>query len=340
MAKRRIYVLATGGTIAGSQKDQSEPGYSAGALSISDLLAAVPKITDLADLNGEQIGNIGSQDMNDSIWLKLANKISGIAQRSDVDGIVVTHGTDTLEETSYFISLVAKTDKPIVFTASMRPATAISADGPMNLYQAVSVACSEQARGRGALVVINSEIHYAAEVTKTHTINPSAMKSPNRGRAGECDAGVLSFFPATEKLHTLRSPFSLPASLTALPHVDIIYSHAGATGDLVDYAAQSGARAIVIAGVGDGNMTSPLLEAAKRAADKGVIIVRSSHVGSGSVKRNIEVDDDKLGFISSYELSPQKSRILAALGLLQAKSLGISEDFALRAYLQDLFTVC
>ena len=315
--KPKIALLATGGTIAGKQADPNAPGYKAGSFSVEDLLEAVPPLKDVADIDGLQIANIGSQDMHDAIWLKLLRELTKTLDKPDIDGAIITHGTDTLEETAYFLNLTLKSDKPVVLVGSMRPATSISADGPMNIYNAVVVAGSPQAKGRGVLMVMNDEIHYAAEFTKTNTTNPDTMKSPNRGRAGVCDTGQCVYFSPTEKRHTTKSEFSIGDDVTELPNVAIVYAHANMGKTLIEAAFNAGAKGIVVAGVGDGNMTDPALEALTQAAKNGVVVVRSSRVGSGVVRRNVEVDDDKLGFVAAEELNPQKARILLQLALMQ-----------------------
>ena len=314
--KPRIAILATGGTIAGAQPDTSEPGYKAGSVSVDAILAAVPGLSDIAEFDGEQVANIGSQDMNDAVWLKLARRINEIEAEGKIDGIVITHGTDTYEETAYFLNLMVKTDMPIVLVGSMRPSTAISADGPMNIYNGVVVATLPEARGRGVLAMMNDDLHYARRVTKTNTTHLDTMKSPNGGRAGTCDTGKCTLFGPTAKRHTTGSEFSLPADLTALPDVAIIYAHANLDDRLIKGAAAAGAKGIVVAGVGDGNMTQPALDALAELAKQGVVVVRSSRVGSGIVKRNVEVDDDKLGFVAAMDLNPQKARILLQAALL------------------------
>ena len=314
--KPRTAILATGGTIAGAQPDTSEPGYKAGSVSVDAILAAVPGLSDIAEFDGEQVANIGSQDMNDAVWLKLARRINEIEAEGKIDGIVITHGTDTYEETAYFLNLMVKTDMPIVLVGSMRPSTAISADGPMNIYNGVVVATLPEARGRGVLAMMNDDLHYARRVTKTNTTHLDTMKSPNGGRAGTCDTGKCTLFGPTAKRHTTGSEFSLPADLTALPDVAIIYAHANLDDRLIKGAAAAGAKGIVVAGVGDGNMTQPALDALAELAKQGVVVVRSSRVGSGIVKRNVEVDDDKLGFVAAMDLNPQKARILLQAALL------------------------
>jgi L-asparaginase len=312
----RIKVLATGGTIAGAQKTQADAGYTSGAFSVDDLIRAVPQLKNLAELSGEQVANIGSQTMNHEVWLKLAGRVNEVLKSDDVDGVVITHGTDTMEETGYFLSLVVKSDKPVVLVGSMRPATAISADGPINLYNAVALAGSPQAKGRGPLVVLNDTIHYAREAQKMHTTHMDTFDSPNRGIAGVMNTGKATFYSYISTRHTTNSEFSIDGLTVAnLPLVEIVYSYANFGGEMIDALVERKVKGIVLAGVGDGNTTDAALAALERAAKKGVAVVRCSRTGSGLVDRNVEVNDDKLGFIAGMELSAQKARILLMLGL-------------------------
>ena len=313
-AKPNIYILATGGTIAGSGQSELSGDYKSGAKSVDELLAAVPQINDIATIKGEQISNIGSQEMNDEIWLKLANRVSELLTKNDVDGIVIVHGTDTMEETAYFLSLVVKSKKPIVLVGAMRNADSMSADGPLNIYNAVSVAADKNAREKGALVVMNDEIHAAREVTKTNTTNVAAFASPNSGKIGTVNYGVVNFYMAPLRKHTVASEFNIK-DIKALPRVDIIYGHAQDSGDLVDAAVQKGAKGIIVAGVGNGNLYPDLQAALAKASEAGVIVVRSSRTGSGSTSVSSEVDDAKLGFLTADNLNPQKARVLLMLAL-------------------------
>jgi L-asparaginase len=316
-AKPKIMILATGGTIAGAQASTAEAGHKSGSFSVDDLIKAVPQLKDLADLTGEQVANIGSQTMNHEVWLKLAKRVNEVLA-GDYDGVTITHGTDTLEETAYFLSLVVKSDKPIVLVGSMRPATAIGADGPANLYDAVALAANPEAKGRGPLVILNDEIHYAREVQKTNTTSLDTFKSPNRGRAGVMNTGKAYFFNTDTTIHTTKSEFSVDGKgVSDLPRVDIVYSYANLGRDDIDFLVSKGVKGIVLAGVGDGNSTDTAIAALADAAKKGIAVVRSSRTGSGLVVRNVEVNDDKLGFIAAMELSPQKARILLMLGLMK-----------------------
>ena len=313
-----ITILATGGTIAGAQPKPGDIGYKAGSVSVESLIQAVPGIEKLAAVSGEQIANIGSQDMNDAVWLKLARRANELQKDPKVNGIVVTHGTDTMEETAYFLDLVVKGDKPVVLVGSMRPATAISADGPMNLFNATAVAGSLAAWGRGVLVVMNDDIHYAREVTKSNTTSLQTFVSPDRGRAGAVLFGKPTFYARPTERHTSGSVFAVPLP-DKLPSVFVVYSHANAGRELVDAAVAAGAQGIVLAGVGDGNATAAMIEGLSAAVHKGVVVVRSSRVGSGTVARNVELDDDKLGFVAGRDLEPGKARVLLQQALTKTR---------------------
>jgi L-asparaginase len=311
-----IVVLATGGTIAGAAASDVQAGYTSGQVGVDQLLAAVPQAKKLANLRGEQISNIGSQDMNDEVWLKLAKRINELLAMPSVAGIVITHGTDTIEETAYFLNLVVKSTKPVVLTAAMRPSTALSADGPLNFYNAVAVAANKEAVGRGVLVVVNDWIHGAASLTKTSTTAVQTFMSPVRGLIGTVAYGTAEFYRGPVGRNTVDSDFSVDG-VTALPRVDIIMAYENMDGALIDAAVAAGAKGIVIAGVGNGNLTAAAVKALSAQAKKGIVCVRSSRVVTGNVGRNVELDDDALGLVASMDLNPQKSRVLLRLALLK-----------------------
>ncbi|HKW13956.1 MAG TPA: type II asparaginase [Candidatus Krumholzibacteria bacterium] len=313
--KPHIYILATGGTIAGSAESQTSAGYTSGAVTVDALINAVPQVKDMADITGDQVASIGSQDMNDAVWLKLAKRVNEVLAKPDVTGVVITHGTDTLEETSYFLDLVTKSSKPVVLTGSMRPSTAMSADGPLNIYNAVGICIDPKAKGRGVLVTVDDDIHAAHDVIKTHSTDVGTFSSGEAGLVGAALFGKNSWFRTPEQVNTVKSEFSIPANMTTLPRVDIIYAHANMSPDIITSAATNGAKGIVIAGVGDGNMTAPALEAVKQAIAKGVVVVRSSRVNGGIMRRNIEVNDDEIGTVASMQLNPAKARVLLQLAL-------------------------
>ncbi len=316
--KPNIVILATGGTIAGAQSGKSQYGYKSGEFKVEDLIDAVPKLRELANLRGEQVANIGSQDMNDKVWLKLGKRVNALLASPKVDGIVITHGTDTMEETAYFLNLVTKSDKPVVLVGSMRPADATSADGPGNLYNAVATAADRGARGRGVLVAMNDEIHAARNVVKIDTTNVETFNSMNRGPQGLVHSGDISWFERMDKKDTSDSEFSIEGR-ERLPRVDILYAHANMSPDLIDAALASGAKGLVIAGVGDGNMSKEALQKLEQAAKSGIVVVRSTRLPSGMVLRNNEVDDDAMGFVASGELNPGKSRALLQLALTETQ---------------------
>jgi len=324
--KPHIVILATGGTIAGSAETQTQAGYTSGQVGVDVLINAVPQLKELARVTGEQISNVGSQDMSDKIWLELAARINELLARDDVDGVVITHGTDTIEETGYFLDLVVHSTKPVVMTAAMRPATAMSADGPLNIYNAVAVAADPRAAGRGVMIVANDDIHDARSITKTNTTDVQTFMSPERGLIGVCLYGKNRFFRKPYKLHTAESEFSVDG-VKKLPRVDVIYITADVSPDMIDCAVEHGARGIVTAGVGNGNMTKAALEAVKRAVAKGVVVVRSSRVTAGSTGRNIEISDDELKTVASGELNPAKARVLLKLALLKTTDPEKIQDY-------------
>lgn len=317
-AKPRVVVLATGGTIAGAQAEGQDAGYKSGSFQVEDLIKAVPRIADLADMSGEQIVNIGSQDMSNEVWLKLAKRVNEVLAQPEVTAVVITHGTDTMEETGYFLSLVTRSAKPVVMVGSMRPATAIGADGPANLYNAVAVAVDPKAKGRGVLLVINDEIHYPREATKTNTTQLDTFKSPNRGKAGMTNAGRVYWYNALATKHTTASPFNVDG-LRELPRVDIFYAYANVGREYVDRCVALGCKGVVLAGVGDGNATGTMVAGLQDAISKGVAVVRSSRTNSGITDRNVELNDDELGSVASMELNPQKARVLLMLGLTRTR---------------------
>jgi L-asparaginase len=314
-----IVILATGGTIAGAGASSTGSAYTSGQVKIEAMIDAVPNIRKLANLRGEQTANVGSQDMSVKVWLDLANRINELLKSNDVDGIVVTHGTDTQEETAYFLNLVVKSDKPVVLTGSMRPSTALSADGPLNMYNAVALAANPNAKGYGVMVVMNDDIHAARDVKKMFSTPVHTFQSPQEGLIGTVIFGDVLFFHKPSGRHTTNSEFSVEG-LKSLPRVDIVYGCADMSTDLIDIMVKAGAKGIVIAGVGDGNMNAGTLEAMKRATKAGIPVVRATRVPIGAVLIKGEVVDTDYGSVSSDELNPQKARILLMLALSKNRS--------------------
>ena len=313
IAKPNVVILATGGTIAGNAAGSTNAQYDAGQLGVGILIKAVPEIQDIANIKGEQVANISSNNMTNEIWLKLAKRVNELLKSGDADGIVITHGTDTLEETAYFLNLVVKSDKSVVLVGAMRSATSMSADGPLNLYNAVSVAADKSSAGNGVLVVLNDEIHAAREVTKTNTSSIDTFKSRNTGQIGRVYYGKVVYTAKNLKKHTKNSVFDV-SKLDTLPRVDIVYSHANDYGDIVEHLVKMGSKGIVHAGTGNGSIHNDVMVTLKAAQDSGVRVVRSSIVGSGFIDPSKKMDYDGK-FILGSDLNPQKARILLMLGL-------------------------
>ena len=326
MIRPRIVIVATGGTIAGTAESMTAAGYQSGAVAVDVLIAAVPQMTRFADVRGVQVSSVGSQDMNDELWVMLATEVNRLLAAADVDGVAITHGTDTMEETAYFLNLVVKSDKPVVLTGSMRPSTSLGADGPLNIYNAVGVASDPRAKGRGVLVVANDDIHDARAMTKRHTTDVQTFVSPEVGLIGVCLFDDREFVRSPVRAHTTATPFTV-ATGQVLPRVDVIYAHAGMSPDVIDAAVANGAKGLIVAGVGHGNMTTPALDAVTRAIGQGVVVVRSTRVGDGIVRRNIEVDDDTVGTVASKELNPAKARVLLKLALTQTSDPRQVQEF-------------
>jgi L-asparaginase len=315
-----VVILATGGTIAGTGATSTTTvGYTAAKIGVEALIEAVPEMKKVARVRGEQVMQIASENMNNEAWLTLAKRINVLLAQSDVDGIVVTHGTDTIEETAYFLNLVVKSRKPVVIVGSMRPATAISADGPMNLYNSVLLAGSPDAVGKGVLVAMNDQINGAREVTKTNTTTLDTFKSQELGVLGYIQGGKPFFYRQSTRSHTADTAFDVSA-LDVLPQVDIVYSYANVNPVALNALVAAGAKGIVHAGVGNGSLAKTMTPSLVEARKKGVVIVRASRVGQGIVARNGEADDDKLDFVVSDTLSPQKARILLMLELTKTNN--------------------
>jgi L-asparaginase len=310
-----VVILATGGTIAGTGATSTTTvGYTAAKIGVDALIDAVPELKKVANVRGEQVMQIASENMNNEAWLKLAKRVNQLLAQPDVDGVVITHGTDTIEETAYFLDLVVKSDKPVVVVGAMRPSTAISADGPINLYNAVILAGSKDAIGKGVLVCLNDQINAAREVTKTNTATADTFRTPELGFLGYMQDNKAHFYRESTRRHTAKSEFDI-TNLDKLPQVDITYGYANASRVPVDAFVVAGAKGIVNAGVGDGSLAEGVKTALIEARKKGVIVVRSARAGNGIVARNGEVNDDQTDFVVSDTLTAQKARILLMLAL-------------------------
>jgi L-asparaginase len=274
-APPHVYIVATGGTIASTNYYSDDPGK----IGVAQLLRVVPGLDTIASISAQQFSNIASGSITPAMWVDLSRGISDtLRAHPDLAGVVVTHGTDTMEETAYFLDLTFADPRPVVVTGAMRPAAGIGIDGPANLRDAVRVAASPSARGRGTMVVMNDEIFAARDVTKSNTVRPDAFVSPVRGDLGAADPEEIRFFREPHR----RSVFDV-SRVDSLPRVDIVYSYIGADGAGVDAAVAAGARGIVVASTGRGDVPPKQREALRRAMRKGVVVVVGSRAGSGSV---------------------------------------------------------
>ncbi|MFC4994328.1 type II asparaginase [Rubritalea tangerina] len=325
--KPNVVILATGGTIAGKSDAATSTKYTAGQLPIEDLLAAVPGAEEYASIKGEQVVNIGSQAMNDKVWLTLAKRCNELLKQEDVDGIVITHGTDTKEATGYFLNLTVKSDKPIVLVSSMRNSTSISADGPKNLFDGIITAAAPESKGMGVLVASNDYIYAVRDLTKTNTTNVATMKAPNWGPIGVAYNGKPYYYHKTLRKHTTESEFDV-SELTKLPKVDIVYGYSNMDATAINAFVENKSKGLIFVGVGNGNIYPDALEALKEARKKGVVIVRASRTGSGRTTLDAEVDDKALGFVVADDLNAQKARVLLMLALTKTNDLAeIQKDF-------------
>jgi L-asparaginase len=313
-----VVILATGGTIAGTGATSTTTvGYTAAKLGVDKMIESVPELKQVADVRGEQVAQIASESMTNEVWLKLAKRVNQLLAQRDVDGIVITHGTDTIEETAYFLDLVVKSKKPVVVVGAMRPATAISADGPINLYNAVLLAGSKEAVGKGVLVALNDQINAAREVTKTNTSTADTFRTPELGFLGYMQDNKPHFYRMSTRKNTADTEFDV-SKLDSLPRVDIVYGYANMDRVAMDADINAGAKGIIQAGVGDGSIAAQMMPAFRDARQKGVIVVRSSRVGNGIVARNGEANDDNEDLVVSDTLNAQKARILLMLALTRS----------------------
>ncbi|MBC8321822.1 MAG: type II asparaginase [Bacteroidetes bacterium] len=316
--KPRVYILATGGTIAGIGASETSSGYIAGVVSVDKIIQSAPEILQLAQIKGEQVVNIPSQDMSEADWLIIAKRVNQLLSQADVTGIVITHGTDTMEETAFFLNLVVKSDKPVVLAGAMRPSTEISADGPMNVYEAVAVAASPLSIGKGVMIVMDDKILSADDAMKTMTTALETFKCPNFGFLGYLWDSKPIFTRNSLVKHTIHSEFDV-ADVDILPKVAIVYGYAGIDSLFVATAVRKGVNGIVYAGVGNGNPNTANLNALADAVKHGIPVVRSARTPFGPTTQHDEVDDDKYRFSASWFKTPEKSRILLMLALMKTK---------------------
>lgn len=311
--RKKIMILGTGGTLAGIGEVGKSIGYRPGSINIDKLVKTMPWLTEVSDIETEQICNINSDDITADLWIKLANKINEKSKRNDIAGFVVTHGTDTMEETAYFLNLTVKTKKPVVLTGSMRPATAISPDGPMNIYGSVVVAKNKQSAGRGVMIVFSNQIYSARYVTKSNTNTITAMTGGIDGSIGAIIDNNLYFSKNVDKIHTVKSKFDV-SKYKELKKVSIVYFNADADEQLLQYAIDI-SDGVVVAGAGMGEYSKKFSNVIKESK-KPVVI--SSRVGQGIITENSLLNSNS---ISANDLSPQKACILLRLCLTENFSI-------------------
>lgn len=306
-----------GGTISAEGLDRLDYiDYTSGIYNGKYFNEAIPELRALADVSFETFLRVSSTRITAEHWIQLREKVQTYLQRDDCDGVVITHGTNTLEETAYFLHLTVATNKPIVLVGAQRPFNVMSTDAHINLYEAIQVAANDQSKGRGVLVVLNNTIHSARDVTKTNTYRLESFQSGPFGALGIIDADrTVQYYRQPSRRHTEHSEFA-KLDFTSLANVEIVYSYAGASGFLIEQITNSKKyKGIVTAGTGAGLVSPSELEALLKAQKEGLFVVRSQRVGHGRVvdiKPYHEYD-----FIHGDDLSPQKARILLMVSLLK-----------------------
>jgi len=318
-AKATIVVIGTGGTIAGQGKAASNTSaYLCSVLGIDDVLDAIPHAASLANLRAEQLLQTGSENFGHAHLLAIGRRVSSLLAQPDVDGVVIAHGTDTIEETAYFLHLTLKSAKPAVVVGAMRPPSAMSSDAALNLYDAIAVAAHPASRGIGTLVVANDEIHTARDVVKHSSFKVEAFRSPY-GPLGYVIEGVPRYYRQPARAHTLATPWSID-TLDGLPQVDIVYAYGGLEADAMN-AIAARSEGLIFAGTGNGNVAAHLIGPLRDAARRGIHVVRASRTGSGIVLRNGAQPDDAYGWLTVDDQIASKARILLALALTQASDV-------------------
>lgn len=322
-SKKNVLMLATGGTIAGSGEAGKETGYKPGALSAESIIASVPGIEKIANIKAEQICNLNSDDITQTEWLQLANRINQIDSDPNVDGVVITHGTDTMEETAFFLNLVVKTEKPVVITGSMRPATAISADGPMNLYQAVLVAANSEAKGKPVMAVMDDSIMSARTFQKTSTSALNTMQNADLGVLGIVrDDNVIFTNNGDNQTFKNHTEFSID-NISSLPKVNVVYFNVDADVEMLKQAIRV-SDAVVIAGAGAGEYSEKFKAVVESSS---IPIIISTRTSSGVILQDSLIS--KKTIASSY-LNPQKAAVLARVALSGKKN--ITQDELVRIF--------
>ena len=310
---KTIAIVATGGTIAGKGKSSA---YRAGEFSVDEIVRSIPQIESLAHLRMVPICQVDSNDMGVEEWIQLRNVCHALEKDPKIDGMVITHGTDTLEETAFYLNLTLNVHKPVILTGAMRPATATSADGPMNLYEAVALACNENAYEAGVLAVLSDTIYSGRDLTKTNSIKTDAFKMGEFGTLGYMRDDQVYLMNKPYRKHTYMTAFS-KREYKNLPKVGILYVHSDVEAGLLQYMLEN-YEGIVFAGTGSGNY--PLhIENIISEYQGSCVLVRSSRILEGAVFES-EVFDPYRHTIPAYKLSPHKARILLMVALEMGKT--------------------
>ena len=318
----KIALIGTGGTIAGKGTSNTDlTGYTAGVLGLDEVLASVPGTKPYGPYTYTQFSNIESSDITVNHWLELSKLVQKLVNRDDIGGVVITHGTDSMEETAYFLNLTVHTDKPIVITGSMRPAGAISADGPINLLQAIQVARTPSSVGKGVIVVLNGYIDGARDVSKCNTTNVATFDSPLVGHLGIVQDGVAHYYKTSTRRHTQDSVFDV-SKLTELPRVVIMTCYGGMDDMVPMSVVATNPEGLILTGLGHGTIPQNVRQITQNTKFP---TVRASRTGSGMVSA---VPQDALAnYLVCDTLSPQKARILLMLGLTKTKNLKKLQQF-------------
>ena len=323
---KRIKVIATGGTISAHHDDRIDVrNYVSGHYSGEEIIASLPELRRFAEVDVEQLSNFSSTVIDDRHWVLLKERVTAILEEEGYDGVVITHGTNTLEETAYFLHLTVLSEKPVVVTGAQRPFSGLSTDASMNILNAIQVAASSEASSCGVLVVLNNEIWSARDVSKTSTYRLQTFQSMNTGPLGTIDPDHrVRLLHRPVRKHTAQSMWA-NETFDALPRVDIVYSYAGADGVMIDALVAAGTEGIVIAGTGAGRCSPLEEEAIERAVQAGIVVAMSSRVGSGVV---VPIDAyAHIPFVTTDTLSPQKARILLKLAVRQTKNVATIQTY-------------
>lgn len=316
MKMKTIAIIATGGTIAGTGAQGKTVAYEAGKMNVSEILDSIPSIESIAHIEQYQLMNVDSNEMNPEYWIELSRKINEVVKKDHIDGVVVTHGTDTLDETAYFLNLTLNTAKPVVITGAMRPATATSADGPYNLYQAICLAASRDAWHQGVMGLFSNTIYSGRDIQKISNYKIDAFDQKAFGCLGYMQDNEVYFFSRTFKLHTIASRFS-KKDIDVLPPVAIAYFYAGASSQIL-YDMAKNHHGIVLIGSGSGNYSQEWLKTINDLSKQGIIFVRASRVHQGIVFDDAIFDPHHY-CICANTLSAQKARVLLMLALSQTQ---------------------